>query len=89
MMESLKDLLAGLLASKKFAAFAASLFAMLLVSLSSKLGLDISPDQADAMSLKVVALGSAYLIGQGVADHGKEAALVNAGLALAAEEESA
>lgn len=40
----------------------------LLVPISKKLGLDIPPDMLTAM----VGLIAAYVVGQGVADHGKE-----------------
>jgi len=43
----------------------------------SKLGLP--EEQAADLSTKLVALVASYMIGQGVADHGKEAAKIEAG----------
>lgn len=74
MMSTVKELLVALLGSKKFVAFLVSLAVMLITALSGKLGLGVSEEQANEISLKVVGLASPYLLGQGIADHGKEAA---------------
>ncbi len=74
MVEAIKEMLKGLAGSKKFAALVAGLLATLLVS---KLGLP--EEQAADLSTKLVALVASYMIGQGVADHGKEAAKIEAG----------
>ncbi len=59
-------LLKSLLGSKKFFAF---LIGLLMLGFS-KLGWGISED----MVTEVVALVAAYIMSQGIADHGKEAA---------------
>lgn len=70
--------LKNLVSSKKFMIMAATI----LMALASKLGLNIDPE----MLTQIIAVVSAYLVGQGIADHGKEAAKINAawtgGLAL-------
>ena len=62
-----------MLKSKKFRVFASSVF---LLALTQLLGLD----EATAAQLQdgLIKLAGAYLVGQGVADHGKEAAKVAA-----------
>jgi hypothetical protein len=66
MVTALKDLLA----SKKFLV----LLAAIIVAIASKLGLNLDPD----MLTQIIALAGAYIVGQGIADHGKEAAKINA-----------
>ena len=68
---ALKHLGLSLARSKKFAALLAGLGATLAVN---HLGLD--PAVAEDLSTKVVGLVMAYLLGQGVADHGKEKAII-------------
>lgn len=60
-----------ILKSKKFQVFIASVIMLVLTQLA---GLD----EAAAANMKegIMALAGTYLIGQGVADHGKEAAKV-------------
>lgn len=65
-----KTLLGKLLTSKKFLATVAGV----LVALGSKIGLDL-PTEA---TLSIVGAIAAYVIGQGIADNGKEAAKVAA-----------
>lgn len=57
-----------LFASKKFIV----MLAAVVVAIASKLGLAIDQD----VSAQVIALAGAYVVGQGIADHGKEAAKV-------------
>lgn len=64
----LRALLASLAGSRKFVALALGL--LLLVCVHALL----EPEQARSLAEKATALIAAYLIGQGVADHGKEAA---------------
>jgi hypothetical protein len=64
------QILKPLLASKKVAVWAVGSAAVVGV----KLGMEA--EQAKEVSMQLVALGSSYLIGQGVADHGKEKAKV-------------
>lgn len=78
MKDLVKELLVALLGSKKFVAFLVSLVVMLVTAISGKFGLGITDEQANDLSLKVVGLASSYLVGQGIADHGKEAARVQA-----------
>ena len=67
-------ILQELFASKKFLVFLAGV----LTLIASKLGLNLDPDTLNG----VIALTAAYVVGQGIADHGKGAAQVNAALAL-------
>lgn len=68
--DALKRFLASLLTSKKFVA----LLVGLLVTAMARRGIVLQPD----MVLEIVGLFSAYLIGQGFADRGKEAAQIDA-----------
>ena len=60
-----------LFASKKFLVMLTSI----VVYSASRFGLDVPPDACD----KFLGLVAAWLVGQGVADHGKEAAKLSAG----------
>lgn len=64
------EVLKALFSSKKFLALLVSL----LVIAGVKLGLD--EETATFIADRVVVLGSGYLLGQGIADHGKERAKV-------------
>jgi hypothetical protein len=68
------NVLKELLASKKFIV----MLAAMVVAIASKLGFAIDHD----MSTQVITLASAYLVGQGIADHGKEAAKITMASAL-------
>lgn len=68
------DVLRELAGSKKFLV----LITGLIVAGAAKLGLHLD-DQTVA---EIVGLFAAWLIGQGVADHGKEAAKINAATAI-------
>lgn len=72
MTRAFTSLLASLAGSKKFAALALGLLLLLCVHAL------LEAEQARSLSEKATALIAAYLIGQGVADHGKEAALTGA-----------
>jgi len=60
-------LLCQLAGSKKFAALLAGLVAVALTKV-----LKLEPPAAKELGLQVAGLVSAYLVGQGIADHGKE-----------------
>jgi len=64
----MKNLLADLAGSKKFAALVLGLASAIV----TRVGLDES--LAQPVSELIAALVGCYLVGQGVADHGKEAA---------------
>jgi hypothetical protein len=66
------ELLRDLTRSKKFA----SLVLGVVASAGARLGLDAAT--AESVSQAIVALVGCYLVGQGVADHGKERAKVEA-----------
>ena len=66
------DLIRTLLASKKFVA---AISAALFVLLNETLALGIDEDTVT----QVVTVIAAYVVGQGIADHGKERALVEQG----------
>lgn len=68
MIAAARALLASLLASKKFVALVGGGLSALAVR---KLGLE--PEVAAKLSEQLVALVAAYLVGQGLADLGKEA----------------
>jgi len=74
MLTAFKDLLA----SKKFIV----MLVTVAVAIASKLGLNLDPD----MLTQIIALASAYIVGQGIADHGKEAAKINAAAPAAAND---
>ncbi len=59
-----------ILKSKKFLAMIAGV----VLAIASRAGLDLDPDMVD----RVLALVGVYILGQGIADRGKEAAKVNA-----------
>jgi len=67
MLEAIK----ALLGSKKFLVMLAGV----IVAILAKVGVPIDPDLVN----QVVGLAAAYIVGQGIADHGKEAAKVTAG----------
>lgn len=81
MMSAIKELAVGLLASKKFAALVVGLLASLVqipLIRWAKLPEEQAMSIAGSVSTKIVAAVSAYLIGQGLADQGKEKAKVEA-----------
>lgn len=59
-----------LLSSKKFIV----MLAALIVASASKAGLDLNEELVN----QILAMAAAYVVGQGIADHGKEAAKVSA-----------
>lgn len=69
----MKQIAITLLSSKKFLAL---LVTLLVLVATRKLGLDEAT--ATELAREIVALAAAYMVGQGVADHGKEAAKVEA-----------
>ena len=67
------SVLKALMTSKKF-------LAMLIgcvLAIAVRLGMD--PEAAKPVAEQIVALVAAYVVSQGVADHGKERALIQAG----------
>lgn len=68
-MNGFKNALAGIFASKK----ALALIAGGIVAGCAKFGWNVSND----MVMAIFAFVGTYIVGQGVADHGKEAAKVN------------
>ena len=68
-MSIIADLIKGLLGSKKFAVTIAGLIGTLL----AKYKFNVDPQTIQYF----VELVIAYLVGQGIADHGKEAAKIN------------
>lgn len=73
-----KDLAGELLASKKFMGMCVGLLATAALGLSNKFNLGISEEQAAGLATKALGVVSSYLLGQGLADHGKEAAAIKA-----------
>ena len=75
----MKKMIGEMLTSKKFAAMCSGMLSVALAyPLSRWFGMDEAQaaEWSAAASAKVVALVSAYCVGQGVADHGKEKAKV-------------
>lgn len=64
------DLIRSLLSSKKFVAFLIGV----VISIGGRYGVNLDPD----VVREVIGLTIAYIIGQGIADHGKDAAKINA-----------
>lgn len=64
--------------SKKFIAAVAGI----LVALAARRGLNLDPDSVQNVIYVIVA----YLVGQGIADHGKEAAKVQGTVSLASND---
>lgn len=67
----MKKIAISLLSSKKFLAL---LVTLLVLVATRKLGLD--EETATELAREIVALAAAYMVGQGVADHGKEKAKI-------------
>lgn len=74
-MKYIKHAFAILSESKKVRALVVGLLLLALVPLGKKVGVEL--DEA-AVDKALMLLGS-YIVGQGIADHGKEAAKVTAG----------
>jgi len=70
------DLLKELFSSKKFVV----MLAAMIVAVASKAGLALNPDLIN----QILALAGVFILGQGVADHGKEAAKVSAAATMTA-----
>jgi uncharacterized membrane protein (DUF441 family) len=68
------DLLKNLLSGKKFAAMIIGM----VIAIGGKYGLKFDPDLVQ----EIVGLVIAFIVGQGIADHGKEAAKITAVAAL-------
>ena len=67
---SIEKMFMGLITSKKFVAA----FASLVVAIAAKIGFDLEPGEIIA----ILSGPTAYIVGQGVADHGKERAKAEA-----------
>ncbi len=67
----MKKILRDLFGSKKFVV----MLSAIIVYVASRFGFEVSPSIAD----NLLAFVAAYLVGQGIADHGKEAAKITAG----------
>jgi len=72
-MELLQRFLSAIAGSKKAVATIATVLFVLVTPLLAKVSVTVTEDELE----KVVALVIAYLVGQGVADHGKEAAKIH------------
>lgn len=64
--------LAAIAGSKKATATVATVVFLFLAPLLTRIGVTVTADEVE----KVIALVIAYVVGQGIADHGKEAAKV-------------
>ena len=62
------DVLKALFTSKKFLVMLVAIG----TSVASRLGLNIDPD----LLKEILAMAAAFILGQGIADHGKEAAKI-------------
>jgi hypothetical protein len=79
MMEALK----GALGSKKALAAMGGTVASTLVTMAGKYGVLLDPAGAEKLVMVILGIVAAYVLGQGVADWGKEAAKVQAAAAEA------
>lgn len=68
----MKPVLLDLFTSKKFLAFAATVIVVIGNKICGHFGYELDPSQVQL----IVGSGAAYVVGQGIADHGKEAAKV-------------
>jgi uncharacterized membrane protein len=68
-----------LIASKKFTAALIGILVVIAQAVLAKLHVNVSDTQVTSM----LAMLGTYILGQGIADHGKEAALINADAASA------
>lgn len=64
--------LAAIAGSKKATATVATVIFLFLAPLLTRIGVTVTADEIE----KVIALVIAYVVGQGIADHGKEAAKI-------------
>lgn len=67
-----------LLTSKKVVAAVSAIVTVMAVKIAGKLGVVLDADTANQVSVLVGVVTSAYLLSQGISDHGKEAAQINA-----------
>lgn len=72
----MKEALAGLFGSKKALAAMAGTVAATLVTVAGKQGWALDPAAAESLVKVILGLVGAYVLGQGVADWGKEKAKV-------------
>lgn len=73
-MSLLKRFVRAVTSSRKAVASVATGTVALLAPLLRRIGVDITPEQVQ----QVIVIGSAYVLGQGIADHGVAAAKVHA-----------
>lgn len=71
MWNTIKGVAGALFKSKKFV----GMIVGMIVALAAKVGLEVD----DETVTKLVMLAASYVLGQGIADHGKEAALISGG----------
>jgi hypothetical protein len=81
----MKDVLVELFSSKKFIAMIAGVLATVLLRLAGKFNVALDPDTAKQAADAVALLVASYCVGQGVADHGKEAAKITSQAPQSAE----
>ena len=74
----MKEALAGLFSSKKALAAMAGTVASTLVMVAAKHGYGLDPAAAEKLVQVILGIVAAYVVGQGVADWGKEGAKVQA-----------
>lgn len=74
----MKEALKGLFGSKKALATMAGTVTSALVMVAAKQGWGLDPAAAESLVKVILGLVAAYVLGQGVADWGKEAAKVQA-----------
>ena len=72
------EVVGGILGSKKAVAALVAVLALVLIRVAGRFGVVLDQATAAELSNQVLAVASAYVIGQGIADHGKSAAEVRA-----------
>lgn len=75
-MSILRRFAKALTSSKKAMASVVTGIIALVAPTARRHGVDITPEVVE----QIIVVGSAYVVGQGIADHGKEAARVNMGI---------
>lgn len=78
----MKDALIGMLSSKKGLVMLACGLMILMTPIAAKVGYEIDEKQL----LEFLGIAATYLVGQGIADHGKAAAEIHAETAAALTE---
>lgn len=78
MFETIRVTLGEMFESKKFIASVAALIAVVGAKICGKFGFVFDPATANELATIICVGASSYVVAQGIADHGKSAAQINA-----------